>query len=106
MKPARARGVDLADQVDGDIALMTCRWFGDAGLFGDVSGKERGHSRARPNRPLSALDVETTKVVAWSHPKANLIENSLAACYRFNESDRSWSGLLDRSHSSPIKLRQ
>jgi hypothetical protein len=39
--------------------LMPCRWFGDAGLFGDVSGKKRGHSRARPSRSLSALDVET-----------------------------------------------
>lgn len=50
---------DLADQADGDIALMPCRWFGDAGLFGDVSGKKRAHSRERPSRPLSALDVET-----------------------------------------------
>jgi len=49
----RAERGDLADQADGDIALMPCRWFGD------VSGKKRGHSRARPSRSLSALDVET-----------------------------------------------
>lgn len=50
----RAELGDLADQADGDIALMPYRGFGDAGLFVE----------------------KQTKVVAWLHPKANLIANS------------------------------